>query len=74
MGNKRRCAQLVFWSRIKDTKDLNKILKEKGDIRVLKSRNLSRDGSKIIDIKNYRRWFVMRKITETNKLWRAINK
>lgn len=37
----------------RDRQITNKILKEKGDIRVLKSRNLSRDGSKIIDIKNY---------------------
>ena len=37
----------------RDRQITNKILKEKGDIRVLKSRNLSRDGSKIIDIENY---------------------
>lgn len=37
----------------RDRQITNKILKEKGDIRVLKSRNLSRDGSKIIDIEDY---------------------
>lgn len=37
----------------RDRQITNKILKEKGDIRVLKSRNLSRDGSKILDIENY---------------------
>lgn len=37
----------------RDRQITNKILKEKGDIRVLKSRNLSRDGSKIVNIENY---------------------
>lgn len=37
----------------RDRQITNKILKEKGDIRVLKSRNLSRDGSEIININDY---------------------
>lgn len=37
----------------RDRQITNKIIKEKGDVRVLKSRNLSRDGSEITNIENY---------------------
>lgn len=37
----------------RDRQITNKILKENSEIRVLKSRNLSRDGSEIINIENY---------------------
>ncbi|UTH15636.1 Eco57I restriction-modification methylase domain-containing protein [Macrococcus epidermidis] len=37
----------------RDRQITNKILKQNGDIRVLKSRNISRDGKEIINIENY---------------------
>lgn len=37
----------------RDRQITNKLLNDEGDIRVLKSRNLKRDGSEIINIKNY---------------------
>ena len=42
-----------IFSSFRDRQITNKFLKEKGDIRVLKSRNLKRDGSEIINIEDY---------------------
>lgn len=48
-------SQLKFniFKAFRDRQITNKMLKEKGTIRVLKSRNLSRDGSKILNIETY---------------------
>lgn len=41
------------FSSFRDRQITNKIIKKEGDIRVIKSRNISRDGSEILDIDDY---------------------